>query len=61
MLKIACTALRRGREGVRKVAFKLTKSYISQIRLWLFLGERGGVKGEGVVKYGVKGKERWVK
>lgn len=46
----------RDRRGVTKVAFKLTKSNISQIRLWLFLRERKrGVVGAG--KNEVKQKE----
>lgn len=39
LFKITRALLRKGRQGVSKVAFKLTKSNISQIRLWLFLRE----------------------
>lgn len=52
LFKIARAVLRRGRQGVSKVAFKLTKSNISQIRLWLLLRE--WKKGEGAGKNEVK-------
>lgn len=47
----------RDRQGVTKVAFKLTKSSISQIRLWLFLRERKRGVVEGAGKNEVKQKE----
>lgn len=47
----------RDRRGVTKVAFKLTKSSISQIRLWLFLRERKRGVVERAGKNEVKQKE----
>lgn len=61
LFKIACAALRRRRQGVSKVAFKLTKSYISQIRLWLFLRERKRGVVEGAGKNEVKWRKRRLK
>lgn len=37
LFEIVCAVLGRDRLRVSKVAFKLPKSNISQIRLWLFL------------------------
>lgn len=61
MVKL-CAVLRRGTQGVSKVAFKLTKSNISQIRLWLFLSERKrGVAEGGWKEWGKRETDRWSK